>query len=226
VLTTLQPAIEANIPVVGLEPSCTAVFRDELGELVPEQRDAKRLGDQTFYLSEFLNRHAVGCTPPHVGGTALVHVHCHHKSVIGKDDEFELLKKMGVACREPEPGCCGLAGSFGFEAGHYDVSMAIGEQRLLPAVRQAASDELLIANGFSCETQIGQGTGRTPRHLAEVIAATLPKQPEPVGRRPRRSGLPPGAAAVGGAAVAAGLLWRALRPAAAPGPEPAHVPGG
>lgn len=212
VLTTLQPVIEEGVPVIGLEPSCTAVFRDELKELFPEQEDAKRLGEQIFYLSEFLNKHANGWIPPHVGGTALMHVHCHHKSVIGEEDERELLKKMGIAFREPEAGCCGLAGSFGFEAGHYDVSMAIGEQRLLPAVRQAGAGELLIANGFSCQTQIAQGTGRAPRHLAEVIAAALPNHPETVPPADRHSGrngwLTP--ALLAGGALAAGLLVGAL----------------
>jgi FAD/FMN-containing dehydrogenase/Fe-S oxidoreductase len=214
ILTTLQPAIEAGVPVVGLEPSCTAVFRDELTELLDGNEDAKRLGGQTFYLSEFLNRHAGEWKPPRVGGKALVHVHCHHKSVIGKQDEMELLKKMGVEVREPEPGCCGLAGSFGFEAGHYDVSMAIGEQRLLPAVREAGQDELLIANGFSCQTQITQGTGREPQHLAQVIASALPRRvqkPEPLADgRPRSSKVLTGALVAGGALLATGLVLGAI----------------
>jgi Fe-S oxidoreductase len=210
VLADLQPVIEAGVPVIGLEPSCTAVFRDELVGLFDGNEDAKRLRDQTFYLSEYLNRHAGGWKPPHVGGKAIVHVHCHHKSIIGKADEMALFKSMGIEVSEPEPGCCGLAGSFGFEAGHHDVSMAIGERKLLPAVRAAGRDELLIANGFSCQTQIGQGTGREPRHLAQVIAAALPGQPAPaVGGR--RSGLLTGALVAGGAVLAAGLLWRALR---------------
>jgi FAD/FMN-containing dehydrogenase/Fe-S oxidoreductase len=174
ILNALQPAVEAGVPVIGLEPSCTAVFRDELTEMFPQQRDAKRLSDQTFYFSEFLNDQAGEWRPPNVGGKALLHIHCHHKSVIGEKAETELLHKMGIEFREPEKGCCGLAGSFGFEAGHYDVSMAIGEQRLLPAVRRANPDERLIANGFSCQTQIHQGAGRIPRHLAEIIAAALP----------------------------------------------------
>jgi Fe-S oxidoreductase len=217
VLTTLQPVIEAGIPVVGLEPSCTAVFRDELGELFAGNEDAKRLGDQTFYLSEFLTRHAPGWTPPRVGGAALVHVHCHHKSVIGAEDELELLARMGVEVREPEPGCCGLAGSFGFEAGHYGVSMAIGEQRLLPAVRRVGDDELVIGNGFSCQTQFAQGAGRQPKHLAQVIASALPHRPEPPadGRR-RAANVLTGVLVAGGAALAATLLVRAMRRQARP----------
>ncbi len=211
VLTQLQPAIEAGVPVIGLEPSCTAVFRDELGELFDTNEDAKRLGEQTFYLSEFLNRHVQNWKPPHVGGKALIHVHCHHKSVIGKEDEIELLHKMGVDVREPEPGCCGLAGSFGFEAGHHDISMAIGEQRLLPAVRTASPEERLIANGFSCQTQIVQGTGRESQHIAQVIAAALPGRREQLARRrPVGSQVLTAALVGGGTVLAAGLLWRAL----------------
>jgi FAD/FMN-containing dehydrogenase/Fe-S oxidoreductase len=211
VLTQLQPAIEAGVPVIGLEPSCTAVFRDELGELFDTNEDAKRLGEQTFYLSEFLNRHVQNWKPPHVGGKALIHVHCHHKSVIGKEDEIELLHKMGVDVREPEPGCCGLAGSFGFEAGHHDISMAIGEQRLLPAVRKASPEERLIANGFSCQTQIVQGTGRESQHIAQVIAGALAGRREQLARRRSVGSQVMTAALVGGGTVlAAGLLWRAL----------------
>jgi Fe-S oxidoreductase len=243
ILTNMQPVIEAGVPVIGLEPSCTAVFRDELPEMFDGNEDAHRLSSQTFYLSEFLNRHAKGWKPPRVGGKALIHVHCHHKSVIGKEDETELLQKMGVEFREPEPGCCGLAGSFGFEAGHYDVSMAIGEQRLLPAVRQAVGDELLIANGFSCQTQIQQGAGRMPQHIAEVIAGALPDREPEAARDGRRGSALPAVLAAGGAAIAAGLLWRAMnrRSAAAerpddaaqlgmrltvPGPKYTHATGG
>ncbi len=209
ILTTLQPAIEAGTPMVGLEPSCTAVFRDELTAMFDRNENAKRLHDQTFTLSEFLNRHANGWKPPRVGGKALVHFHCHHKSVIGKDDEIDLLKKMNIEVHEPEKGCCGLAGSFGFEAGKYDVSMAIGEQRLLPAVRKSNPDHLLIANGFSCETQIEQGAGRKPRHIAEVIASALPARHEPESVQDghaRVSGLLTGALGIGAGLLVASRL--------------------
>jgi FAD/FMN-containing dehydrogenase/Fe-S oxidoreductase len=214
VLYNLQPVIEAGMPVIGLEPSCTAVFRDELGELMYGNEDARRLQEQTFQFSEFLIEHRKGWTPPHVGGKALVHFHCHHKSIMGKKHEVELLKKMGIDFREPEPGCCGLAGSFGFEEGHYDVSMAIGEQRLLPAVRKLDADELLIANGFSCETQIYEGTGRRPQHIAQVIAAQLAANkratPRPSGHG-KGNGLLKGALVAGGALLATGLLLKGTR---------------
>ncbi|MBO0699356.1 MAG: FAD-binding oxidoreductase, partial [Zavarzinella sp.] len=206
ILTNLQPVIEAGVPVVGLEPSCTAVFRDELVELFDGNEDAKRLHDQTFDFAEFLNQHVDGWSPPHVGGRALVHVHCHHKAIIGATDETELLEKMGVEVHEPEKGCCGLAGSFGFEAGHYDVSMAIGEQRLLPAVRAADGATRLVADGFSCQTQIEQGAGRKPQHLAEVIMGGLRRGRVPVAVEHRRNGSLVPLLAVGGA-VAAGYLF-------------------
>ncbi len=211
ILDDLRPVIEAGVPVVGLEPSCTAVFRDELVELFPEDEDAKRLHDQTFDLAEFLNRHANGWKPPRVGGKALVHVHCHHKTVLGQQDLLDLLHKMGVDVSIPEPGCCGLAGSFGFEAGHYDISMAIGERNLLPAVRRAGPDTLLIADGFSCQTQIEQGSGRRPLHLAEVIRRGLrPAAELPDGRPARRRSAAPVALAAG--LAAGGLaLWALSR---------------
>ncbi len=211
ILDDLRPVIEAGVPVVGLEPSCTAVFRDELVELFPEDEDAKRLHDQTFDLAEFLNRHANGWKPPRVGGKALVHVHCHHKTVLGQQDLLDLLHKMGVDVSIPEPGCCGLAGSFGFEAGHYDISMAIGERNLLPAVRRAGPDTLLIADGFSCQTQIEQGSGRRPLHLAEVIRRGLrPAAGFADGRPARRRSAAPVALAAG--LAAGGLaLWALSR---------------
>ncbi|HXD85619.1 MAG TPA: FAD-linked oxidase C-terminal domain-containing protein, partial [Urbifossiella sp.] len=213
ILHNMQPVIEAGVPVVGLEPSCVAVFRDEMLGLFPENQDAIRLQGKTFLLSEFLMKHADGWSPPHVGGKALVHIHCHHKSVLGKEAELELLEKMGIAAEQPEPGCCGLAGSFGFEAGKYDVSQAIGEQRLLPAVRKA-DDKLLIADGFSCETQIEQGSGRKPLHIAEVIAAALPNDTARLAPRKTHHLLTVGAAGAAGigALVASRFLLRALRP--------------
>jgi Fe-S oxidoreductase/FAD/FMN-containing dehydrogenase len=177
ILTALRPQIQAGIPVVGLEPSCVAVFRDELLGLFPEDEDAKRLHDQSFLLSEFLNKKVPGYQPPRLERKALVHGHCHHKSIMGMTDENALLKKMGLDCTMPEPGCCGMAGSFGFEAGqHYDVSIACGDRALLPAVRKADDGTLIIANGFSCQQQITQTTNRRPLHLAQVLQIALQGQ--------------------------------------------------
>ena len=166
-LDVLAPAIEAGVPIVGLEPSCVAVFRDEMSELLPDNEQAKRMGRQVFMLSEFLNQHDFQY--PHLHRRAVVHGHCHHKAVITFDAEQEALKRMGLDLHVLDSGCCGMAGSFGFERGHYDVSMKIGEQVLLPAVRRAPRDTLVVADGFSCRTQIAQATNRRALHLADLI---------------------------------------------------------
>jgi Fe-S oxidoreductase len=178
ILTALKPAIEAGIPVVGLEPSCVAVFRDELTNLFPGDEDAKRLCQQTFLLSEFLNRKVPDFQPPKLKRKAIVHGHCHHKAVMKMDDERAMLDKVGLEARLLDSGCCGMAGSFGFERGHYDVSVAVGELVLLPEVRNAADDELIVANGFSCREQIAQLTSRRAMHLAEVIQMAYRQQPD------------------------------------------------
>jgi FAD/FMN-containing dehydrogenase/Fe-S oxidoreductase len=177
ILHTLQPQIEASIPVVGLEPSCVSVFREEMVNLFPQSLYAKRLHDNTFMLGEFLAKKVKDYRPPQLHRKALVHGHCHHKSVLDFKADQEILKKMGLDFEMPDPGCCGMAGSFGFEAEHYDLSMKVGEQRLLPSVRQADRDTLIIANGFSCHEQIDQGAGRASLHLAQVIQLALREAP-------------------------------------------------
>jgi Fe-S oxidoreductase len=166
----LRPWIRAGVPMVGVEPSCLAVFRDELPNLFPHDRDAKRLSEQSFVLSEFLERYADGWEPPEAGPRrAIVQPHCHHHAVMGFDAERRLLERMGI---EPivQHGCCGMAGSFGFEAGdRYDVSQACAERSLFPAVRDADEGTLILADGFSCRTQIEQGTGRRAIHVAELL---------------------------------------------------------
>jgi Fe-S oxidoreductase len=211
VLAALRGPLQDGIPVVGLEPSCVSVFRDELTNLFPDDPDAQRLNRQAFVLSEYLMKHVKDYQPPRLERKALVHGHCHHKSVIGLGDELELLKKMGLDFETPEPGCCGMAGSFGFERGeHYNVSVACGERNLLPAVRQAGPDTLIIADGFSCEQQIRQGTGRMALHIAEALRLALHQGEllETDGREPKRLGV--GAKVLTGAAVALGGLglWK------------------
>ena len=157
-----------------LEPSCASVFRDELRKLMPHDEHARRLTAQTMVLDELLARHAPGWTPPNVGRRALIHGHCHHKAVIRGDQGRGLLTRAGVEAEMTKAGCCGMAGSFGYGAGEqYDVSMRIGEQFLLPQVRDATPDTLLVADGFSCRTQITAGTGRRAVHTAEVLALGL-----------------------------------------------------
>jgi Fe-S oxidoreductase len=157
-----------------LEPSCAAVFRDELVALLPHDEDAKRLSLQTLTLAEYLRQEASAWEPPPVGGHALLHGHCHQKAVIGLDAERELLERAGVDVEVPDLGCCGLAGSFGFEAPKYELSMAVGEHRFLPALRGAGAGARIVADGFSCRTQAEHGTRRRPQHLAEVLASALP----------------------------------------------------
>ncbi|HET6632705.1 MAG TPA: FAD-binding and (Fe-S)-binding domain-containing protein [Rhodanobacteraceae bacterium] len=171
ILSELKDDIEAGTPLVGLEPSCVAAFRDELVNLFYGNEDAKRLSRQTFTLAEFLLK--IDYRPPELNRKALVQGHCNHKAVMHMDKDVALLKRLGLDFEVLDSGCCGLAGSFGFEAHKYDVSMQIGERRLFPAVRQAAGDTLIIADGFSCREQIRHATGRTALHLAQVLQMAL-----------------------------------------------------
>jgi Fe-S oxidoreductase len=173
VLDTLQPDIDAGHPIVVLEPSCASVFRDELRGLFPAEPRADRLRRQTFLLSEFLEREAPGYTPPRVSRRVLLHGHCHHKALMKMTDEESLLRRMGVEIEAPDAGCCGMAGPFGFLEEKYDVSQSIGERVLLPAIRRASAETLIVSDGFSCREQIRQGTGKQAIHLAEVIRLGL-----------------------------------------------------
>ncbi|HVO62694.1 MAG TPA: FAD-linked oxidase C-terminal domain-containing protein [Terriglobales bacterium] len=167
IMQTLEPAIEAGTPIVVLEPSCASVFRDELHGLFPDDPLATKLKDQTFLLSEFIEKKKAQM--PHFARKALVQGHCHHKSLLKFDDEQSVLQTLGLDFKVLASGCCGMAGSFGFESDKYDVSVDIGERVLLPAVRQAPRETLIIADGFSCREQIAQETQRQALHLAEVI---------------------------------------------------------
>jgi FAD/FMN-containing dehydrogenase/Fe-S oxidoreductase len=187
VLDALALEIEAGVPIVGLEPSCVTVFRDELCNLFPRDERAQRLSRQTFLLSEFLENYKNLIPLPRLERKAIVHGHCHHKSVLKTKAEEAVLSRMGLDCHSPAPGCCGMAGSFGFESDKYDVSSAIGELELLPAVRKAPPDWLVIANGFSCREQIAQGTDRHALHLAEILEMALHDGPAgPAGSYPER----------------------------------------
>jgi Fe-S oxidoreductase len=188
VLETLHEDIEAGTPVVGLEPSCVAVFRDEMTHLLPNDHDARRLRDQVYTLGEFLTAHDVAPPLRPRLAAALVQRHCHHQAVMGFELDEAALARTGTDYTLLDSGCCGMAGAFGFERGHYDVSVAIAERRLLPAIRQAPPGTTLVADGFSCRTQIQQLTGQRAFHLAEVLQQCLaepePRTPTPGAARP------------------------------------------
>ncbi|MFC0597388.1 FAD-binding and (Fe-S)-binding domain-containing protein [Streptomyces palmae] len=170
----LRPWIAAGTPIVGLEPSCTAVFRADAPELLPEDQDVERLARQFRTLSELLVNDAPHWRPPRLTRAATVQTHCHQHAVLGYDADRELLRRAGLDADVLDAGCCGLAGNFGFERDHYPLSMAVGEQGVLPAVRATAPSALVLADGFSCRTQIEQGgTGRRALHLAEALALGL-----------------------------------------------------
>lgn len=171
-LDTLRDDIRAGVPVVGLEPSCVAAFRDELPNLFPKEEDARRLCEQTLTLAEFLEQVA-HYQPPKLERRAIVHGHCHHRAIMGIQADQKMLKKLGLDFKLLDSGCCGMAGSFGFEKEHYDISLKIGERVLLPAVRAASQDTLIIADGFSCREQIAQCTDKDALHLAQVIRMAL-----------------------------------------------------
>jgi FAD/FMN-containing dehydrogenase/Fe-S oxidoreductase len=174
-LETLSEPIESGVPVLVLEPSCASVFRDELRKLMPHDEHARRLVSQTVVLDELLERHASDWEPPtSIGRRALIHGHCHQRAVIGPSPGLGRLGRAGFEAEMTKAGCCGMAGSFGYTAGElYEVSMRVGEQFLLPAVRSAAADTLLVADGFSCRTQIQAGSGRRALHTAEVLRMGL-----------------------------------------------------
>jgi FAD/FMN-containing dehydrogenase/Fe-S oxidoreductase len=173
IMEELRAPIDAGVPVVVLEPSCASVFRDELRNLFPNDARAMRLRGQTVLLSELLESSRPPYQPPRLERRVLLHGHCHQKALMKMGHTESVLRKMGVTLDMPDAGCCGMAGAFGFEADKFQISRAIGERMLLPAVRRAADDTLIVADGFSCREQIEQATGRRSLHLAEVLRMAL-----------------------------------------------------
>jgi len=172
-LDALGPALEQGMPVVGLEPSCTAVLRSDAAELLPGEPRAEQLRERTRTLAELLTE--AGWAPPSLAGvSAVAQPHCHQHAVLGFDADLALLAAADAEVTAVG-GCCGLAGNFGVERGHYEVSVAVAEQALLPAVRRAEPDTVLLADGFSCRTQLDQLAGRSGSHLAELLFSRLPK---------------------------------------------------
>jgi FAD/FMN-containing dehydrogenase/Fe-S oxidoreductase len=200
--------VSAGVKIVGLEPSCVATFRDELGEMLPNDHDARRLAQATFTLAELLADHTPEWEPPRLERGAVVHGHCHQKAVMGMTADRRVIEALGLDAEFLDAGCCGLAGSFGYEAGEkYAVSVAAGERRLAPAVRAADDDALVVVDGFSCRSQIDQLVpGRRTWHLAEelALAAGGEMEPERGARLTWRD-----AAALG--ALLGGGIWAARR---------------
>ena len=232
IMDELLPEIEARTPIVVLEPSCAAVFRDEALNLFPKDERAHALSQQVFLLSEFLEKYAPDFPLPPLARKALIHGHCHHKAIMKMTAEESVLRRMGVEFTAPAQGCCGMAGAFGFEEEKYDVSKAIGELELLPAVRKAPTDWLIIADGFSCREQIAQETDRHALHLAEVLQMALREStespegiplfesaprhyPEDAWVRPRQAAIEKSMKRTGltiaGMAAGAALLWAIAR---------------
>ncbi len=171
ILDELAPQIAAGTPVVMLEPSCASVFRDELLNFFPHDERAQRLARQTVMLSEHLAKSPGTWQPPQLPGRRIVvHGHCHQKSLMTMKDEMKLLEATGANVELLDSGCCGMAGPFGFERDKFDVSQTLAERVLLPAVRAAAPDDLIVTNGFSCREQIAQNSPRRAVHFAEILA--------------------------------------------------------
>jgi FAD/FMN-containing dehydrogenase/Fe-S oxidoreductase len=189
-LRTMEPWLAAGVPVVGLEPSCTAALRADGTELLPDEPLAAALAEGVRTFAEVLAEHAdelAERADPAAGLRALVQVHCHQHADLGADADRAVLQALGVDAEVLDSGCCGLAGNFGFERGHYEVSMACAERVLLPAVRAADPATAVLADGFSCRTQLRQagtgGPGGRPVHLAQLAARALGLAPasSPVG---------------------------------------------
>ncbi|MFE8071752.1 FAD-binding and (Fe-S)-binding domain-containing protein [Marinobacteraceae bacterium S3BR75-40.1] len=172
VMATLSPAIEEGLPVVGMEPSCISVFRDELLNFFPDDERARYLADNTWLLPDFLNQQE-GIQWPQVEGKVLLHGHCHQKAFDGMEGTETLLRRMGYDITMPDTGCCGMAGGFGFEADKYPVSRRIAENALLPEVRATPADTVIVSDGFSCREQIRRESGRPAIHSAQLLDRTL-----------------------------------------------------
>jgi Fe-S oxidoreductase len=212
ILDALAPQITAGVPMVVLEPSCASVFADELKSILPRNEDGHRLRSQTKLLGQFLAE--TKYAPPTLKRKALIHGHCHQKAIFDMSGDQKILAQMGVEADLLDSGCCGLAGSFGYEEHHYDISMKIGERVLLPKIREAPRDTLIVSDGFSCREQIKHATRRQGMHLAEVLQMAL-RQPLPPPKKFIETGwvqeepaYPALTAAAGlGLLAAGGLYW-------------------
>ncbi len=188
VLDALREHVRAGTPVVGMEPSCLAVFKDELTKLLPHDDDARRLAQNAYHFPEFFDRFDID--PPALRGDAVLWGHCHHRATGGIDPEERVLRKMGVEVDSASGGCCGLAGSWGFENGKWQMSLDCGEEGLLPAVRKAGDNTVIVADGFSCKTQLEHApdVDRKALHLAQVMKLAREQGAEaPAKGRPEKT---------------------------------------
>ncbi|MCX7623026.1 MAG: FAD-binding protein [Thermomicrobium sp.] len=177
-VAVLAPFARAGIPIVGTEPSCILTFRDEYPDLLPDSEDVEIVAQQSFLLDEFLARamERDGLALPwkeQPGPRVLFHGHCHQKALVGTKAALSLLQAAGCRVEESGAGCCGMAGSFGYEAEHYEVSEKIGADRLFPKVLEQPADTVIGVMGVSCREQIAHFTRCRPQHLAEILAARL-----------------------------------------------------
>ncbi|MGO4493978.1 (Fe-S)-binding protein, partial [Arthrobacter sp. 2YAF22_2] len=168
-LDVLYPHVADGRTVIGLEPSCTAVLRSDLLELLPDDERAAQVSARTQTVSEFLT--SINWQPPTSEERILAQPHCHQSAIMGYGKDLELLNSMGCDV-EISSGCCGLAGNFGMEKGHYDVSVAIAEQGILGKIADAP-DRSILADGFSCRTQVADLSGRGSRHIVQILAEAL-----------------------------------------------------
>jgi Fe-S oxidoreductase len=184
-LDALTPFVEAGTPIIGLEPSCLVTLRDEYLEFFPDDPRAQALAASAFLIEEFLTQRGgegrrpvdrIRFHPPE--RPVLVHGHCQAKAIVGTAPLLEMLRSTGASVKEIDSGCCGMAGSFGYEAEHYQVSMQIGGLRLFPAVSEgAARGATIVAAGASCRAQILDGTGVAPLHPVQALAQALEAEP-------------------------------------------------
>ncbi|MFQ5786885.1 MAG: FAD-binding and (Fe-S)-binding domain-containing protein [Thermodesulfobacteriota bacterium] len=176
-VSLLAPYARRGIPIIGTEPSCILTFRDEYPDLLPGDEDAKTIADNSFLLEEYLNKldknERIKITWKTDGPSVLFHGHCHQRAIIGIEPSMDILSSAGCSVRDSGAGCCGMAGSFGFESEHYEISKIIGEDRLFPAVRDVTPETVVAVSGVSCHQQIEHFTGKKPRHIAEVLADQL-----------------------------------------------------
>ncbi|MDQ4490123.1 FAD-binding and (Fe-S)-binding domain-containing protein [Sinomonas sp. ASV486] len=172
-LDALEEALSQNLPIVGLEPSCTVMLTHEITELLPDDPRAAQLAGQVVTLAELVAEHDGAWPFGVVDAPAISQVHCHQEAQGTYDPDLAVLRKLGIDTDVIGSGCCGLAGNFGFEPGHFEVSQGLGERELFPKVRAKGESTLVLADGFSCRTQVQQGTGVRAQHLAEVLRGAL-----------------------------------------------------